>query len=246
MADCDSSRGLPNCTAWQRDRTEALPCGSFDSVLVLRRPHQESIGRQNTGPGLPNAVCDIVAARAARNASARGAVRVSVRGGSCCKSLATSECAARRVPITIDDRGKLPFESGGLFIGQLKVHSPRYRVRASGERVCCLSYQAHPARTVRASSAPRRTRSMCARPLSLKQPFSFVPNNAPVQNRRFGTWATLWMSGLWHGTRLQPTPPTPHLHYRAPDRLRLALMSLVVGPLPTISPQAPAIRIAGR
>ena len=52
--------------------------------------------------------------------------------------------------------------------------------------------------------------------------------------------------GLWHGTRLQPTPPTTRQHYRGSDRLRLALMTLVVGPFSTISHQAPAIRIAAR
>jgi hypothetical protein len=55
-------------------------------------------------------------------ASARGAIRVSARVGSCCGSRATSECAARvgsdhpRYPVEFAD------QSGGLFVRQVELH----------------------------------------------------------------------------------------------------------------------------
>ena len=62
-----------------------------------------------------NRVCGIVHHAAARSASVRGAVRVSVRVGSCCESRAISECAATesnsRLPNSLDTNaqcGKLP------------------------------------------------------------------------------------------------------------------------------------------
>src|ERR1700730_3191212 len=74
------------------------------------------------GPGSDftnrNRAYGIVHRAAVRNASAQGAVRVSVRVGSCCESLAKSECAART------DNDKFTGQSGGFFVGKFKVHTP--------------------------------------------------------------------------------------------------------------------------
>jgi hypothetical protein len=56
------------------------------------RPRGSSVGRVRISS---NRVCGIGHHAAARNASAQGAVRASVRVESCCESLAKSECAVR-------------------------------------------------------------------------------------------------------------------------------------------------------
>jgi hypothetical protein len=76
------------------------------------RPGGSSAGRVRISS---NRVCGIVRHAAARNASVRGAVRVSVRVGSDHVANLSQNLNARReeIAITVDDRGKLPFEEGG-------------------------------------------------------------------------------------------------------------------------------------